>query len=374
MKYLVLFFFFFSSLSYGDTRTNDLPQGFKWRYIIDEKEPTPRSGQFWRSGVILSDRLIVLNIHMLIALDFQGKELWKIGLQAENLSAEAKIHQISSNEIILVTTDTLLRISTDTGELLESFNHDVRRRAAFQFTELMPRHSIFFDKELYVFLGPQLLAFDQENLTKKEVFNFNSSPKTIPILYKDKFVLSFVNGFVELFDPYKKETSTLISGDPSKNFSIRQPIVQEEFIYIPMNNRLEVYQDTNFYARSTQLSNSILTSLEGKVWRRSHQSGLIQEIDPTLGPIREVQFIADKFANSITAPLVGNKKTLIHVDGIDGQLFIISYDDSNNIALQKHLYSEEFRDNPPLQALDQKDNHLLLGGFEGLYLINLDEL
>lgn len=371
---LLLFFIFPIGINtYSSIRTNNLPEGFKWRYIMDEREPTPRSGQFWRTGIIMENKLIVLNTYMLIALDFSGKELWKMGLPAENPYAEAKIHQSSSNEIIIVITDALLRINTDTGELIDHYGYDVRRRAAFQFTELLPRQSILYKDYVYVFLGPQLLSFHKESLVRKKVHDFDSSPKTIPIVYQDQFVIGFNNGFLVLFNPNRKKSSPLIYGSPSKEFSLRQPIVQDDLLYIPMNDRIEVYQGKELYSRSTLLTDSILSSVNNQVWLRKHQSAMLQQIDATLSPLKEIQFISPKLANKISSPLIGNSNKLIHIDGIDGQLFIIN-NEENNLTLKTNLYTEDFMDNPPIQFLDQTEELLLIGGFDGLYLIDLQKI
>ena len=369
---LLLFFLLLHTVSYTDTRTNDLPQGFKWRYVMDETEPTPRSGQFWRSGILLENKVIVLNMHNLIALDFNGKELWKRGLAAENPFSQAKIHRTESNEIVVIITDTLIRINTDTGDMIQNYTYDVSKRSAFQFTELLPRHSVLFKDHIYVFLGPQLLSFHKTSLQKTVVGTFNSSPKTIPIPYKDSLVLGFTNNFVNLYNPISKETKTLIFGASESDFIIRQPIIQDDLLFIPTSKDIQVYSNGNLFSQSDHFTNSILSVVGNDIWLRQHQIGTIYKIDETLTAIKKISFSPDKYANSITTPLSGDTNTLIHIDGIEGSLFIISQQPS--LKLKKTIYSEEFIDNPPIQLLAQQNNLILLGGFDGLYLIDIDRL
>lgn len=369
---LLLFFLLLHTVSFTETRTDSIPQGFNWRYTMDETDPGPRSGQFWRSGIFLEDKVVVLNMHTLIALDFNGKELWKRGLAAENPFSEAKIHRTESNEIVVVITDALIRINTDTGDMIQNYGYDVNKGSAFQFTELLPRHSILFKDHLYVFLGPQLLSFHKTSLERTVVGTFNSSPKTLPIPYKDNLVLGFVNNFVSLYNPISKETKTLIFGSSKSDFIIRQPVIKDDLLFIPTSKDIQVYSNSNLFSQSDHFTNSILSTVGGDIWLRQHQKGTIYKIDETLTAIKKISFSPDKYANSITAPLSGDKNTLIHIDGIEGALFIISQ--QPDLKLKKIIYSEEFMDNPPIQLLAQQNNLILLGGFDGLYLIDIDQL
>ena len=370
--YLLLFFLLLHNVSFTETRTNNLPQGFNWRYTMDETDPTPRSGQFWRSGIFLEDKVIVLNMHTLIALDFNGKELWKRGLAAANPFSEAKIHRTESNEIVVVITDALIRINTDTGDMIQNYSYDVKKRSAFQFTELLPRHSILFKDHIYVFLGPELLSFHKTSLERTVVGTFNSSPKTLPIPYKDSLVLGFINNFVNLYNPINKETKTLIFGASESDFIIRQPVISDDLLFIPTSKDIQVYSNGNLFSQSTSFTNSILSAIGGDIWLRQHQIGTIYKIDETLTAVKKISFTPNKYANAITAPLAGDKNTLIHIDGIEGVLFVISQ--QADLKLKKTIYSEEFKDNPPIQLIAQQNNLILLGGFDGLYLINIDRL
>ncbi|MGL5956333.1 MAG: hypothetical protein ACRC0X_07000 [Brevinema sp.] len=367
---IIFLFLLLPIVVFADTRTNNLPQGFQWRYTMDEREPSPRFGQFWRDGIFLEDKIIVLNTHTLIALDFQGQELWKMGLAAESPFSEAKIHHTDSNEIVVVITDALLRINTDTGELIDHYGYDVRRRAAFQFTELLPRSSVLLGDYIYVFLGPQLLSFHKKDLKRESVLNFHSSPKTIPIIYDNQLIIGLLNGFVELFNPQTKEKQTLIYGKAGADYSVRQIVVHQDFIFIPSNQSLQVYSNTNFFAESDLFPDNILSSVDNQIWLRQHQEGTLYEIDETLSALQEIEFITDKSANQINSPLAGNSNILLHIDGIEGRIFVIR-PHSSSVQV---IYSEHFLDNPPLQLLDQQENFILLGGFDGLYLINLIEL
>ncbi len=362
---MILLFILLSTITFADTRTNNLPNGFQWRYITDEKEPTPRFGQFWRSGVVLEDKLIVLNSHLLIALDFQGQELWKMGLQSENAIAEAKIISTDTNEIIVIITDALLRINTDTGTLIDHYGYDIKKSSSFQFTELLPRTAILFQDYVYVFLGPQLLSFHKETLHREEVFNFNSSPKTLPVIYDNQFIIGFLNGSVEMFNITTKQSKTLLH---SKD-SIRQIVIDKDLIFIPSSKSMKVYSNTRFFAESDQFPNNILSIANNKIWLRQHNKGTIHQIDETLSSLQKIFFINDKIAGKISTPVVGHENIILNIDSIEGQIFVI--EDS---SLKKTVYSEEFMDNPPLQLLDQKDNMVLLGGFDGLYFIDLNQI
>ncbi len=362
---LIVLLLLLTTVTFADTRYNHLPEGFKWRYVMDEREPSPRLGQFWRSGILLEDRLIALNTHTLIALDLQGRELWKMGLESENAVAEAKIIQTLSNEIILVITDALLRINTDTGELIDHYGYDVNRRSAFQFTELLPRTAILYQDHIYVFLGPQLLSFHIETLQRTDVFNFNSSPKTLPVLYHDQFVIGFLNNNVEMFHPLTKQKHTLLHGRDS----IRQIVIDKELIFIPSANSLKVYSNTSFFAESDQFPNNILSHVDNKIWLRQHNKGTLHQIDETLSSLKEVFFIYDRSAGKITAPLVGFDDVLLNVDGIEGIVFVIK-----DFELKDVIYSESFMDNPPLQLIDQRGALVILGGFDGLYLVDLADI
>ncbi|MGL4677456.1 MAG: hypothetical protein ACRCWI_07290 [Brevinema sp.] len=365
--FIILIFLLFPIKAFSDTRTNNLPQGFQWRYIMDEREPAPRFGQFWRDGIFLEDKIIVLSTHTLIALDFQGKELWKMGLAAENPLSEAKIHQSDSNEIVIVITDALLRINTDTGELIDHYGYNVQKRSAFQFTELLPRSSILLGDYIYVFLGPQLLSFHKKDLKRENIANLNSLPKTIPVIYGTQLVIGFLNGFVELLNPQTKEKYTLIYGKTEADFSVRQIIVNQDFIFIPSNRSIQVYSNTSFFAESDLFPDNILSLIDGQIWLRQHQQGTLYKIDETLSSLQKIEFVSNKSANKISTPLAGNSNTLFHIDGIEGRIFIIQ----TQTATIQVIYSEDFSDNPPLQLLDQQDDSILLGGFEGLYLIKI---
>lgn len=369
--YLFILFFVFSE-GFADTRTKNLPQGFLWRYIMDETEPTPRTGQYWRSGVLLEDKIIVLNTHNLIALTYEGKELWKRGLVAENPFSEAKIYSTDTNEIIVVITDALLRIDTTTGDLIDHYGYDVTKRAAFQMTEMLPRHSLLFQNHIYVFLGPQLLSFNTKTFERKTVVNFNSSPKTLPILYQDQIVVGLINGYVEFYDPIENTKNVLIYGGEDPDFSIRQPVSSEEFLYIPTTEGIRVYNNTNIISKSDHFEDPILSSINNEVWLRQHQKGSLSLIDQTLSSIEQTSFIKDKYATKINVPLGGNVNTLVHIDGLEGTVFIIKREPS--VSFSHTIYSEEFTDNPPIQLLDQTKEHLLLGGFHGLYLLHLPSL
>ncbi len=362
---LLVILLLLTTVTFADTRYHNLPEGFKWRYIMDEREPSPRMGQFWRSGILLEDKLIALNTHSLIALDLQGKELWKMGLKSEKPLSEAKIIHILSNEIVLVITDALLRINTDTGELIDHYGYDAHKSSAFQFTELLPRTAILYQDYIYVFLGPQLLSFHIKTLQRDDVFNFNSSPKTLPIIYNGQFIIGFLNNNVEIFHPLTKQKHTLLYGKDS----IRQIVIDKDLIFIPSVNSLKVYSNTNFFAESGQFPDNILSYVNNKIWLRQHSKGTIHQIDETLSSLQEIFFIHDRSASKITSPLVGHNDTLLNIDGIEGVIFVIK-----NNKLKTVIYSEEFMDNPPLQLLYQKDSIVLLGGFDGLYLIDLADI
>ncbi len=370
--FLLLLFLLLSNISYTETRMNNLPQGFKWRYIMDETAPSPRSGQFWRSGILLEDKIIVLNAYNLIALDLKGKELWKKGLAAENPFSEAKIYRTESNEIVVIITDALIRINTDTGEMIKNFGYDVRKKSAFQFTELLPRHSILFKDLIYVFLGPQLISFHKKTLERNIVGTFNSSPKTLPIQYKDSFILGFLNNFVQSFNPISKANRTLVFGASESDFVIRQPVVKDELLFIPTSKDIQVYSNDTLFSKSDYFTNNILSITGTSIWLRQHQIGTIYKIDETLTSIKQTEFTPNKYASKIGIPLAGNDDILVHIDGIKGTLFIITQ--KPDLQLKKTIYSEEFIDNPPIQLLAQQNNLILLGGFEGLYLIDIDLL
>lgn len=371
MQKILFFLLLFVSLSFGDTRSNGLPIGFSWRYIIDEREPSPRTGQFWRDGIFFDDKIIVLNAHNLIALDMKGEVLWVRSLPLENSYSEAKIHQIKSNEIIIVIADALLKINTDTGDLLDHYGYNSIKKSVFQFTELLPRHSFLFNDKIYVFLSSELLAFDIKTLTRKKIFSFDSHPKTLPILYKNKIILGLQNGFVHLFDPISKNDKILIYGSMDKEFAIRQPIIQNDLIYIPTTEGIIVYKGMQLFSQTTQYQNSILDNIEGKIWLRQHFSNELFQIDETLSPLLQITY--PKESDIINSPLIGRGNKLLNLDSIVGQMLIFEYNTSN-IILLKELYVEDFWDNPPLQLLDQKDQYVLLGGFDGLYLVDIAKL
>lgn len=371
MNFLVLFLLFFliPTNNFSDTRTDNLPQGFKWRYVMDELEPAARFGEFWRSGILLEDKIIVLNTHTLIALDHNGKELWKRGLPVEGTLAKAKILQSASNEILVIITSAILKINTDNGELLHHYGYNTHKRSAFQFTELIPRTAILFQEHLFVFLGPELLSFHKDTLEKNIVYNFNSSPKTLPVLFNNKFIIGFLNGFVEMFDPLTKDKKTLIYGHKHQNFSVRQIITKDDLIYIPSSHILQVFSNDQFYAKSDQFPDNILSEVEGNIWLRQHNRGNLIHIDETLSPLDKIHFISDRIANKISSPLIGHNGTLIQVDSIEGQIFVIQ-----NKNVKSIIYAEDFLDNPPIQILAQNKQQLLLGGFDGLYLIDINAL
>jgi len=371
MKKLLFFLLFFTNVLYGETRTNGLPVGFEWRYISDIRATSPRTGQFWRDAIFIDDKMIILNTYHLFALDMKGEVLWIRGLPIEHIYAEAKIHKTVSNEIVIITPNTLLRINTDDGNLIKHYNYDSRRRSAFQFTELQPRQSFLYQNNLYVFLGSDLLSFNIKTLERKKVLGFNSRPKTLPILYKDNVLLGLYNGFLNLLNLSTLKNKILIYGSTDNKFVIRQPIIQNDLIYIPTSESIMIYKDDKLYSESIIYQDVILNNIQNEIWLRSHDSDKIIKIDETLSPILQIKF--NKESDKINSPLISYNDKLLNIDGITGQISIFNIN-STNIALKKELYIEEFLENPPLQILDQKDQYLLLGGFDGLYLVNINKL
>lgn len=362
--------FFAAVPIYPETRTNGLPKGFIWQYIIDEKEPSPRSGQFWRSGIFIGDKIFVLNRHYLIALERDtGKMLWIRGLPSENPISEAKILHTDTNEIIVIISDALLRISTKDGELLQQYSYDARKHSAFQHTLLMPRHSIFFNNKIYVFLGPDLLEFDKHSLKRNKLFTFNASPKTLPLTFGNELLLGFQNGFLELFSPSSKKRRMLICGSPYSGFSLRQPVIQDLFIFVPTSDELLVYREDEIFARNSTYKDGIFSSAGGRVWLREHFSGILTEMDETLSPLRSMRIEAPSRARAINTPVIGNSRRIMLADTADGDFKIMNIQD---LSIISSITSEDFLDHPPLQILDMQENHILLGAFDGLYLIDLN--
>ncbi len=351
----------------AETRYHKLPGGFKWRYVMNEPEPLPRKGLFWRSAIFLDDKIIALNNHTLIALTYNGVELWKMGLQVEYSNSEAKIHKSGDDEIIVVITDAVLRIDSSNGQLIDHYGYDSGRMSAFQMTELLPRTSVLMGDYVYVFLGPVLIAFHKETLDRHEVQNFNSSPKTIPVVYdEDYLVTAFVNGYVHMINPATKERKTLLAN--KTDVSIRQIVADEQFIYIPTSGAMMVYSNNVLYAESDMFPNNILSKADGKIWLQRHKIGEFHQIDQTLSPVRSITYTDNKTANNISSPIVGSGDTIIYVDSNEGKIYVMDK------ILRKIIFSEDFMDNPPVQFLNQKDSMVLLGGFEGLYLIDINEL
>ncbi|MGL4367611.1 MAG: hypothetical protein ACRCTQ_04965 [Brevinemataceae bacterium] len=371
---IILILCFVFAPAYGIVRTNNLPDGFLWQYMINEQEPSPRTGQFWRDGIFLDDKIIILNTHNLIALDTNGNELWVRGLPAENPLSEAKIHRSQSNEILIVITDAVLRINTDTGELIEHYGYNVARRSAFQFTELLPRQSVLFQDTLFVFLGPELLAFNTQTLSRSKITSFNTSPKTIPLIYDNRLLFGFNNGFVELFDSSTTNARIpILFGSSSGNFSVRQPIIYNDLIFIPTSTEIYVYKGSSLFAQTSAYTNAILSKIDNNIWLREHNKGHLIQINEILIPINQISFESPKTAHAVNAPLIGYHDKLIHFDSIAGKMVLFSYS-AKSLTILKEILTEDFLDNPPLQMLDQKNNLLIIGAFDGLYLLDINKL
>lgn len=361
--------FFAAVPVYPGTRTNGLPKGFIWQYILDEKEPSPRSGQFWRSGIFIGDKIFVLNRHYLIALERDtGTMLWIKSLPSENPISEAKILHTDTNEITVIISDALLRISTTDGALLQQYSYDARKHSAFQHTLLMPRHSIFFNDKIYVFLGPDLLEFDKHSLKQNKLFTFNSSPKTLPLVFGNDLLLGFQNGFLELFSPLSKKRRMLICGSPYSGFSLRQPVILDVFIFVPTSDELLVYRNNEIFARNKMYKDGIFSLAGGRLWLREHFSGILTEMDETLSPLRSTRIEAPSRARAINTPIIGNNQRIMLADTADGDFKIMNIQD---LSIASSVTSEDFLDHPPLQILDKQENYILIGGFDGLYLIDL---
>ncbi|MGL4393901.1 MAG: hypothetical protein ACRCS8_01565 [Brevinema sp.] len=355
-------------ITYADTRTDNLPQNFKWRYTMDDREPSPRTGQFWRDGIFLDGKIVVLNSHYLIGLDMNGKQLWINALPAEEAFSEAKMHPVAEHEIVIVTSDSLLRIDIRTGELLQSYNYKVAKRSAFQMTELMPRHSVVMDEYLYVFLGPQLLSFHTNSLERADVLNLTSAPKTIPMLINNLILVGLQNKTLLMVDPMTKNSNILLNSFDRRFNTLRQPVTNKETIYVPTDRGIHVFEFQEEINQSNKFTDAILDFLNGKLWMRKHKTGTLQELDPiTLESRQELTYEEPKFADEINTPLVGQDNLLLHIDSIKGQ--IITFDTSStSMKVEAELFVEDLSDSPPLQFLAQKDNLILIGAFDGLYL------
>ncbi|MGL4561677.1 MAG: hypothetical protein ACRCV0_05270 [Brevinema sp.] len=362
-------------LNHAETRTNNLPPQFKWRYIMDEREPSPRTGQFWRDGIFFRDKIIVLNTYNLIALDTNGNVLWIHGLPAESACSQAKIHPISEHEIIIVISDSLLRINTDTGEMLNHYNYDVSRRAAFQITQLMPRHSVLLGDHIYVFLGSQLLSFNTNSLLRTHVLNLNSPPKTLPVIFNNKILVGLENKTTLLLDPVKKQSNILLLSLNTSFETVRQPMTQDHYIYIPTDKNIHLFENNEEINQNAEFTNGILDIIEGKIWLRQHQTGILREIDKeTLDQIRYISYENQKHAGKINTKLIGTNNTLVHIDSIKGQMIFFDISDHKQIKKQDEIFVEDILDNPPLQYLDQKGDFILIGAFDALYLVTLSNI
>lgn len=369
MKYLLagLLLCYPMASSFSETRTNNLPQQIKWRYITDEKSPVPRSGQFWRDGIFIEDKIIVLNSYYLIALDINGKQLWIRSLPSENAYAQAKIHNIGNKEIIVVTSDSIFKINIETGELVDHYTYDVSKKSAFQTTELMPRFSILLENNMYVFLGPQLLQFNVNSLEKSIVLNLNSSPKTKPIIYKDHLVVGLENQTAVMINIDKKTVQTILTSFRYSEESIRQPVVIKNYLLLPTTTSIYTYNNYELVNETSKYSNAILSIINDNIWMRQHCTGKLSLIDETFSTIASIIYETPKYAGQINSPLIGISNKLIHFDNIKGQIIFFDVN-NNNISIEKELFAEDLLDNPPLQFLDQQENLFLIGGFDGLLL------
>ncbi|MGL4388778.1 MAG: hypothetical protein ACRCTJ_05245 [Brevinema sp.] len=370
--YCLLFLLISTGIFHTTTRTDNLPKNFKWRYTMDEQEPSPRTGQFWRDGVFISDKIVVLNSHYLIGLDQYGKKLWINALPAEEAFSEAKIHPVSNTEIIVITSDSLLRIDINTGELLKSYNYDVAHRAVFQMTELMPRHSILLNDFVYVFLGSQLLSFHTNSLERATTMTLISAPKTIPVKVGNQILVGLQNKTALLLDPITKKSSIYLSSLNRRFKTLRQPIIIKNTIYFPTDREIHVFENDEEINRTSKFTNAILDLVSDKIWMRKHNTGTITELDrTTLDDIRTFTYEDPKYADRINTPLIGKDNTVIHIDTLKGHVITLDIS-KKEITTKSEIFVEDLLDNPPLQFLDQKDNLILLGAFDSLYLATIN--
>lgn len=344
--------------------------GILWGYYPDEKATQPRGSMFWRAGFMDENLLYLLSTETLVCLNQQGVQQWIYRLPAEGMNSEAQILPLG-NALIIITTDTLLKIDKTTGQQIAAYGYDSSRRSAFQRTLLLPRYSFVSEGSLYGFIGPTLLKFDGETLARSEVKNFNSSPKTLPVLYNDRLAVALDNGFFELYDLKSGENNTLISGSPRADFSIRQPLVHKGLLFVPASDELVVYQDTDIFARNASLTNAILSGIEGRLWMRGHNTGILSEIDETLSIVAEGRYASPVRAGFIDAPLAGTAKRILHLETLNGALTVIDASGETPSVVSTHV-SEDFGENPPLKILGARGSLVLIGGFDGAFLINLD--
>ncbi|MGL5253442.1 MAG: hypothetical protein ACRC9L_00200 [Brevinema sp.] len=367
---LTLIFCFLPFLIHSYTRTDQLPQGFVWQYLPDENLSQPRGGLAWRAGLIDAKTIFLLSTDTLVALKMDGSVIWRYQLPAEGLNSEAKILPFDDNHIIVALTDAILKIKRSDGNLVSQYSYDSSKGQAFRPTLLLPRYTFIYNKNIYSFIGPQLLRFDGQTLERKEVISFSSPPKTLPVFYPPYFAVGFDNGFFEIFNPETKDKFTLISGSPKKDFRIRQPVIRDDLLFVPATDELLVYQGREIFARNANLTNAILSFIEGRIWLRGHNTGLISEIDETLSTLREGRYASPIRASVIDAPLVGISNRALHLEAQNGGLTIIDTS-KDKPTVVKSLVSEDFDENPPLSILANHQELVLIGGFDGVFLIDL---
>lgn len=370
-KLLTIAVLIYANCTYGLTVSKNIPKGFLWGYTMDLVESTPRaksSGNFWKDALFLENQIILLNTYQVICLDYKGKTIWTHDLPIPT-QAYAKIH-LYPNFIVILTPSRIMTIDKKNGEEIQIYNLYSSKASIIEKRTLEPQNSFIWNKELYVFLGSELLAFNPDSLTRRSVKTFYALLKTTPILFKDEWlILGFQNGFAILFNLRTKKHKTLLEGASERDFSIRQPAIYKNKIIIPTNEKVFLFEEENMI-QEKNAEDLIVSVIKDKIWVRKHKSPYLLEWNEKFKTTQKLIFTKADEARLISTPLVGHKNILLHTDGIDGKIFII--EDSPLLYVKETFLSEDFSDNPPLYILKQENNLVLLAAFDGVYLIDLN--
>ena len=358
------------SLFHSYTRTDGMPKGFIWCYLPDERLSQPRGGVAWRAGLIDAGTIYLLSADTLVALRMDGTVIWRYRLPAEGMNSEAKILPFDDTHIIVAVTDAILKIKRLDGSLATQYSYDSSKGQAFRPTLILPRYTFIYDNNVYGFIGAQLIRFDGQTLERSEVMTFAAPPKTLPVFYDPYFAVGFNNGFFEIFNPETGDKHNLISGSPKKDFRIRQPVVRGDLLFVPATDELLVYQGREIFARNSNLTNALLSTIDGRIWMRGHNTGLLSEIDETLSVLREGRYASPVRAGVVDAPLVGTSNRVLHLEAQNGGFTVIDVAQDKPTVI-KSLVSEDFDENPPLSILAENKQMVLIGGFDGVFLIDL---
>ncbi|MGL5721506.1 MAG: hypothetical protein ACRCY4_03800 [Brevinema sp.] len=352
------------------TRTDGMPKGFVWRYLPDETATQPRGGMAWRAGLIDGGAIYLLSTDTLVALRMDGSVIWRYRLPSEGMNSEAKILPFDDAHIIVAVTDAILKIKRVDGTPAAQHSYDSRKGQAFRPTLILPRYTFVYRGNVYGFIGAQLIRFDGNTLDRSEALTFSAPPKTLPIYYEPYFAVGFDNGFFEIFNPETKDKFNLISGSPKKDFRIRQPVVRGDLLFVPATDELLVYQGREIFARNSNLTNALLSTIDGRIWMRGHNTGLLSEIDETLSVLREGRYASPIRAGVVDSSLVGTKNRVLHLEAQNGGFTVIDVSQDKPTVV-KTLVSDDFDENPPLSILAEDKNIVLIGGFDAVFLIDL---